>query len=128
MGRGGHDRIGMVLRGLDLNDEQKAKAKEIRDANKEIMRPIREAMKANHEKLAALRGTFDEAQVAEIAKSQGELTSQMIVARQRARSQIFAILTDEQKAKAKSMREQMKERFKDRMNRRGAGPKTVDEE
>ena len=39
--------------------------------------------------------------------------AQMIVERQKAKSQVFAILTDEQKAKAAQMRENFKEHMKD---------------
>jgi protein CpxP len=126
MGRHGQMGIGMALRGLDLTDEQKAKIKEIVDANKETAGPVREAMKANREKLAAMTGEFDQAKVAELAKTQGDLMAQSIVARQRVKAQIFALLTDEQKAKAVEMREQMKGRFQERMKRRGPGPKTGD--
>jgi protein CpxP len=106
----------MALRALDLTDDQKAKVKEIMEANKSANQPIREQMKANHQKLADLKGIFDEAAIIEIAKNQGDLTAQMILARQRVRSQIFAILTDEQKTKAEELHERMMKRFKDREN------------
>jgi protein CpxP len=112
----------MMFRQLNLTDDQKAKVKEILEANKATIQPIREAMKANHEKLAALNGNFDEAQVSAIAKEQGDLTAQMIVARARVKSQIFAILTDEQKAKAAQLHDAMKERFQNRMKFWGEKP------
>jgi Spy/CpxP family protein refolding chaperone len=112
---GGHGAM-MALKALDLTDDQKAKVKEIFETNKQTMQPIREQLKANHEKLAAMKGNFDEVAVSAIAKEQGDLTAQMIVARQRVKSQIFAILTDEQKAKAEHMRDTIKERFEKRMN------------
>jgi protein CpxP len=112
---GHHGGPAAILRQLDLTDEQKAKVKEIMEANRATVKPIREAMKANREKLAAMNGSFDEAAVSEIAKNQGDLTAQMIVARERVKSQIFAILTDEQKAKATEVRDQMRQRFRDRM-------------
>jgi protein CpxP len=118
----------MALKALDLTDDQKAKVKEIFEANKQTMQPIREQLKANHEKLAAMKGSFDEAQVSAVAKEQGDLTAQMVVARQRIKSQIFAVLTDEQKAKAEQMRESMKERFQKRMNFFRGGDKQKTEE
>jgi protein CpxP len=135
MHRGGFGHGGpaaMVFRQLNLTDDQKAKVKEILEANKGTIQPIREAMKANHEKLAALKGNFDEAQVSAIAKEQGDLTAQMIVARQRVKSQIFAILTDDQKAKAAQLHETMRQRFQNRMKSWGeksdAGKGADDEE
>ena len=101
-GFGGHGMRGeqgamMMLRRLDLTSDQQAKVKEIFEANKGTVQPLREQLKANHEKLAALGGDFDEGQVTAIAKEQGDLMSQMIVARQKVKSQIFAILTDDQR-------------------------------
>lgn len=117
--RGGH---GFFLRGLDLTDEQKAQVKQIMEASKEKTKAVREQLKANHQKLDELtaNGAFDEAQVTAIANSQGALQAQMIVEKERVKTQIFAILTDEQKAEAAQMKEQMKERFKNRMNKRQA--------
>ena len=131
-GFGGHGMHGeqgamMMLKRLDLTSDQQAKVKEIFEANKGIQ-PIREQLKANHEKLAALGGNFDEGQVTAIAREQGELMSQMIVARQRVKSQIFAILTDEQKAKAATMQQEMKQRFQNRMKGFGGGDSQKSEE
>jgi len=100
---------------LDLTDEQKGKVKEILESNKGTVQPIRDELRTNHEKLAVLGGNFDEQQVSTIAKEQGELMSQLIVARQRVKSQIFAILSDDQKAKAEQIRQDLKTRFRDKM-------------
>ena len=116
----------MALRALDLTDEQKTKVKEIMEASKSTVQPIREQMKANHQKLADLKGSFDEAAVSEIAKNRGDLTAQLIVARQRVKSEIFAILTDEQKAKAEQLREGMIQRSKDRMKSWHGGESNTD--
>lgn len=122
--RGGHAKM---FRGLDLTDEQKAQVKQIRQTSKETVKPIREQMKANRQKLAELSasGNFDSAQVQTIAAQQGSLTSQMIVEKERIKSQIFQILTPEQKAKAAEMKAQrqqkMQERRQNRMNKRQNG-------
>ncbi len=111
------DRIhGRMFAELNLNDEQKAKVKQIMDASKEKASPLRESMKASRQKLADLTaaGTFDEAPVSAIAGEIGNMQAQMIVERERLRSQIFAILTDEQKAKAAEMKSKMKDRSKAR--------------
>ena len=119
--RGGHHRGGMMLRGLDLTDDQKAQMKAIREANRSKVQPIREALKANQAKLreATANGAFDEAAVSAIANEQAGLKAQLTVERARVMSQTFALLTDEQKAKAAEAREKMKERFKNRGERRG---------
>lgn len=116
--RGGHRRgIGMALRGLALTDEQKTKVKEIMEANRTSVQPIVQALKADHEKMQTLtaNGAFDETQVTALAAEQGNLSAKLIVEKQRVKSQIFAVLTDTQKAKAAEMETKMKERFKNRM-------------
>ena len=106
----------MMFRGLDLTDAQKTQVKQIMESSKATAKPIREQMKANQQKLAQLaeNGNFDEAQVQAIAAQQGNLTAQMIVEKEKIKSQMFAVLTDEQKAKAAEMKAQMKQRFEQR--------------
>ena len=122
--RGGY---GMMFRGIDLSQEQKAQMKQIRQSSKETLKPIREQMKVNRQKLAELSadGNFDQAQVQAIAAQQGSLSAQMIVERERIKAQIFQILTPEQKAKAAEMKAQrqqkMQERRQNRINKRQNG-------
>ena len=122
--RGGHKRggHGLFLRGLDLTDEQKAQVKTVTEASREKTKSLHEQLKASREQLdqATANGAFDEAQVTALAQAQAALHAQMIVEKERVKSQIFALLTDEQKAKASEMREKMKERFKNRLNKRQA--------
>lgn len=102
-GKRGHHRggFGMLFRGLDLTEEQKAKLKEFRTASRTNLQPTREALKANRQKMQELtaNGAFDEAQVTALANEQAALSAKMIVERQRMKSQLFSILTAEQKAK-----------------------------
>jgi periplasmic protein CpxP/Spy len=116
MKRGG----GMMFRGLDLTDEQKTQMKAIRQASKETIKPVREQMKANRQKLQTLSesGTFDEAQVQAIAAQQGTLSAQMIVEKEKVKSQIFNLLTPEQKTKAAEMKAQFKQKRQERMQKR----------
>ena len=115
--RGGH---GMMFRGLDLTDEQKTQMKAIRQANRENIKPIREQMKTNRQKLQTLSesGTFDEAQVQAIASQQGTLSAQMIVEKEKVKSQMFNLLTPEQKAKAAELKAQFQQKRQERMQKR----------
>lgn len=105
---GGHRRggKGFAFRALDLTDAQKAQMKEIRTASRAKLSPAREAMKANRSKMnaATANGAFDEAAVTAIAGEQATLSAQMIVERERVKSQMFAILTDAQKSKLAEMK------------------------
>lgn len=115
-GERGHHRggFGMMFRGLDLTDEQKAKLKKFRTASRTNMQPTREALKANREKMQELtaNGAFDEAQVTALANEQAALQAKMIVERQRMKAKLFSILTDEQKAKMAEMKAKRFERRK----------------
>lgn len=114
--RGGHHRGGMMLRGLDLTDEQKAQVKQIMEASKAKTQPLRESLNANRQKMKEVtaNGAFDEAQITSLATEKGTLSVQMSVERARLKSQVFALLTAEQKAKAAEMESRMKDRFKAR--------------
>lgn len=115
-GPGGPGGPGMMLRGLDLTDEQKAKVKEIFDASRSTVEPIMSQLRENHQKLAALgtAGTFDQAQVEALAAEQGRLTAQMVIEKERSKAQVFALLTDEQRAKAAELRTKFEEKMKER--------------
>ncbi|MEP6946094.1 MAG: Spy/CpxP family protein refolding chaperone [Acidobacteriota bacterium] len=114
-GRGGGRMIGMALRGLDLTGDQKAKVKEITTAARTNVGPLMQQMRDNRKNFAALGtdGNFDEAKVEALANEQSGIMSKMIVEREKAKAQIFALLTDAQKAKAAEMRQKFEDRMKD---------------
>lgn len=97
--------VGMRMGRLDLSAEQKAKVDEIRSSSRDKVKTAMDALKANRDKLKELTraGEFDEAAVTALANEQGALHSQMTVERARVRSQTYALLTDEQRAKFDEM-------------------------
>ena len=109
-GRGHRGGGGMMLRGLDLTDDQKNQVKQIMEASKSKVQPLRESMKANRDKLrqATADGKFDEAQVQALATEQANISAQLLVERTRTKSQIFQILTPEQRTKAAQVKESFK--------------------
>jgi len=113
-GKRGHHGGGMMLRGVDLTEAQKTQVKELMEGNRAKVKPLRESMKANRQKLheATANGKFDETLVQALATEQANLSAQMLVERTRVKSQIFGLLTQEQKDKAAAARTEMKERFK----------------
>ena len=104
--------MGFGFRGVELTDDQKAKFKELRQASGESIKPLRQSLKAVREKMqaATANGAFDEAAVTALANEQASISAKMIVERQRAKAQFFALLTDEQKAKAAEMKAKRGER------------------
>ncbi len=108
-----HGRFGlwkMIGRKLNLTDAQRNQIKTIVSEERPKMKPLFQQLKAGREQLEALMksGPFDEAKVRSIAKGQADTIADMIVARQRMKSQIWAVLTPEQRAKAEKLREAWK--------------------
>ena len=120
-GRGGDHMLGMMAHGLGLTDDQKGKVKSIVDASRTEAEPLVQQLRDNHKNLETLGtdGTFDQAKTEALAGEQAAIMSKLIVERQKTKAQIFALLTDEQKAKAAEMRQ----KFGDRMKGRGFGEK-----
>ena len=116
--RSGFERL---AKKLNLTDAQKEQAKQIMKSSKEKVKELKESMKSIHQKLdaATADGQFDEAQVQALATQQANIMAQMIVEKERTKSQFFAILTPEQQAQANQLKEQMKERFKGKFQERG---------
>lgn len=100
---------------LDLTDEQQTKIKAILEAEKPVVQPLVMQLAANRKELQQVtdNGQFNEAQVQAIATRQGQTLSQLIVEKERVQSQIYAVLTPEQRAKAEKMRDHFMERVQD---------------
>jgi len=103
--------VDMVMRAvmrLDLSDEQVDSITAIMKSLKADDRELMKDMRANHEQLKELikADTFDETAVAEIAGNEGTLTTERLILASRAMSQVFAQLTDEQRAELEAMAEQ----------------------
>src|ERR1700749_210763 len=101
-----------LSRALDLTDAQKAQVKRIEDS-------LRESTKALHEQLAksgdggapldGFKDGFDEASVRSAAQARAAVHVELEVAHARAMSQIYALLTAEQKAKLAELRQQFEQ-------------------
>lgn len=121
----GHGGPMKFLRGLDLTDEQKSKVKEIMEASRTNVEPLMQQMHEKRKQIAELgtNGAFDQASVEPLAAEQGNIMAKLIVEKEKAKAQVFAILTDEQKAKAAEMRAKFEERSKDRKGFVGGKPR-----
>ena len=104
--------LGMLERDLNLTDAQKAQVKQIRDS-------FEESTKSLHEQLFNAEGTpfdylkdgaFDEAAVRAAAQARANLHVELEVAQARMMSQVYALLTAEQKAKLAERRQQFERR------------------
>ncbi len=108
--------VGHMFRKLDLTDAQKTQIQGImkssRESSKTLRTQSRELRKQLHE--ATENGQFNESQVQAIAQKQGDLHAKMIVEKQKAKAQMFAVLTSEQKAKLAEMKAAFKKKMEER--------------
>lgn len=122
MGQGGFPPpflVEKIAKELGLNEEQKTQALAILDSSKETIKPLMEQMKQNHETAKSLGtdGNFDEAKVNQLATEQSETMKKLFIEKEKAKAQLFAILTPEQREKAKQMQEQFGKRMKERFGK-----------
>lgn len=101
---------------LDLTDEQKSQIRQIfQDARPRVQPLVQQAIATRHDlQEATANGTFNEAQVRVLAERQGRTVGQLIVEKERVKTQIYNVLTPEQRQKV----EQMKDRFEQRLRER----------
>ncbi len=106
--------LGRASAYLKLTDEQEAQIKAILEAEKPKVQPLIAELAVTRKALneATDSGTFDEAQVKAIATKQGETLAELIVEKERVKTQIYAVLTPEQRAKAEQFRARIEERVK----------------
>ncbi len=111
----GRNLLGHFSRVLDLTDAQKAQIKQLEDGFKESTKGLREQLAQagpGGPFDAATSGTFDEAAVRAAAQARANLHVELEVAHAKFFSQVYSVLTAEQKAKLSELHKQMQERHK----------------
>ena len=93
------------IRHLDLSEEQKTDIKIIMQELKAEERQLKMEMKLGHEQLKELikADSFDEEAVAAVADQEGALAAERLIIASRALSEVYAQLTDEQRAELETM-------------------------
>lgn len=118
-GRGHGDMFGFFSDYLDLSDAQKAQAKDILAKEKPTLKPLMQQLGQSRKQLTQLQqsATFDEAQVRAVAAQQSQTMTELTVQKARIYSELYQILTPEQKDKLKKFQERREARFKERMEK-----------
>ena len=116
---GGRHGGGMMFRGLELTDAQKASLKQIHESFGERTKSLREQLRAKHEELRqAESGTaFDEALATQKLTEAASLQAKLMGEEFRVRQESLAVLTPEQKAQLEKRRAEFnakREQFKAR--------------
>ena len=130
-GRGGFGGPLAMLRQLDLTDDQRAQVRQVMDSHRDEQRAVGERVMAAHraQRDAVTAAQFDEqavrAKAAELAAAEADAA----VLRAKVHSEVFAVLTPEQQAKAAELEaqrearaQQFRERVKQRQPRRATPP------
>jgi len=103
---------------LDLTDAQQAQAKAILDKEKPGFQTLMQQMADGHKQMRTLEEspTFDEPTVRAQATKQAQTMTELIVAKARVKSELFAILTTDQRAKATKIMNRHEERMMHHMH------------
>ena len=124
--RGPHGRGGFVpfLRDLNLSDAQKAQIKQITDSFEASTKPLWERLGEQRDgEMDALKdGAFDEAAVRAAAQERANVHVELEVARARMMSQVYALLTPEQKAQIAQRRQQFEQKRQEWQDKHAGKP------
>ena len=119
------DGLGPIARDLNLTDAQKVEIKKITDSFEESTKSLRdqlEALRPDGPPDFLKDGAFDEAAVRAAAQARANLHVELDVAHARMMSQIFNVLTAEQKAQLEAKRKEFEQRRKEFEANRPAPP------
>ena len=107
MGAGGFE--GRLAKVLKLSDAQQSQIKALQDAAREQDKALLDKLREGRSLLmqAAEATTFDEAAVRTLAADQSTSEAALIVSRTKLQSQIYALLTAEQRELLKNLRPDM---------------------
>jgi periplasmic protein CpxP/Spy len=96
--------FGMMADYLDLTDAQRTQVKQIIAAEKPTLFPlVQQVIQSKQQMLQEVSsGTFDQAKVTTLATQQAQIQTQLTVEKAKIMSEIFNILTPDQKTKAVS--------------------------
>jgi protein CpxP len=112
-----------LLRQLDLTDDQRAQVRQVMDTHRDELRAIGERVMAAHraQNDAVTAAQFDEQVVRSKSAELAAVEADAAVLRAKLHSEVFALLTPEQQAKAaelKTQREAEAQQFRDRARER----------
>ena len=110
---------GMMLGNLDLTDAQKQQVKDLMAAFNTASEPYRTQFRdlAQEMRTATANGAFNESQVRAIAQKQAQAQVEMTVLNEKLRSDIYQILTPEQRTKLDEEQTRMQNRMRQGMPR-----------
>ncbi|HEY7353041.1 MAG TPA: Spy/CpxP family protein refolding chaperone [Terriglobales bacterium] len=113
--------FGLPLRQLNLTDDQKAQVKQIFQSSRANFKPLMQQEMTARQQLAELvtSGNFDQAKAAAIAAQESQTHAQIEVEHAKIASQIYQLLSSDQKSKVSEIMTQRQQRMQQRMQKQG---------
>jgi protein CpxP len=101
---------------LNLTEAQQTQIKGIMAGEKTRVKPMMQQLRQNQQtEDANINGSFDENQARTFANKQAQLMTDLIVEKERMRSQVYAVLTPEQRQKALQLMQERQQHRQQRM-------------
>jgi len=101
-----------MTRKLNLTEAQQSQIKGILQTERGKIQPLTQQLRQNQQaEDAAVNGTFDEAQARTFAGKQTQIMVDLIVEKQRMKSEIYAVLTPDQRTKALQLMQEREQRW-----------------
>jgi protein CpxP len=119
MGFGGNNgwMLKHMVKQLNLTEAQQTQIKGIMANEKTKIKPMVQQLRQNQQaEDANVNGSFDENQARTFANKQAQLMTDLIVEKERMRSQVYAVLTPEQRQKALQLMQERQQHRQERMN------------
>ncbi len=114
----------LPLHQLNLTDDQKAQIKQMFQAEKPAMKPLMQQEHAVRTRMIQLitSGTFEQAKVAAVAAQESQIHMQMEIEHAKMASQIYQLLSSDQKAKVADIIAQHQQRMQQHMQNKEQAP------
>src|SRR5579884_1364804 len=104
---------------LNLTEAQQAQIKTIMADGRTRTKPLMEQLRQNEQaQNAAVNGNFDEAQARAFAGKQAQIMTDLVVEKQKTKSQIYSVLTPDQRQKALQLMQERAQRRQERLQKK----------
>jgi Spy/CpxP family protein refolding chaperone len=116
--------MGLPLHELNLTDDQRAQIKQIFQNEKANIKPLRQQEMQSHQQLMQLitSGSFDQAKATAIATQEAQTHIQMQVEHAKIGSQIYQLLSSDQKAKVADIMAKHQQKMQEHMQKEEQAP------
>lgn len=110
---------------LNLTEAQQTQIKGILADSRTRTKPLMQQLRQNEQaENAAINGNFDETQARAFAGKQAQIMSDLIVEKEKTKSQIYSVLTPDQRQKALQLMQQHEQRRQERLQKKSEQQQT----